>query len=193
MSHKKNKNRTITLFLFLSTLFNVTSQAQAQRWNVDYQKSSITFTLSVAGQNVEGQAKSFTADILFPPDKIENADISVDIDMNSITVGNSDGDAALKEKEWLNTSAFPQGKFTANKAARKDDGTFNLTGSLELRGTPHPITLPFTLGVDGKTAIASGTTSLLRTDFDIGTNAQTGPITVGEEVKITIHLTATRQ
>ena len=68
-----------------------------------------------------------------------------------------------------------------------------LDGNLTLRGVTRPLTLPFTLEIDGSVAQAKGRVELSRDAFGVGQ----GPWATGEwvalEVGVDIAITATRE
>ncbi|MGN6515766.1 MAG: YceI family protein, partial [Rhizomicrobium sp.] len=56
----------------------------------------------------------------------------------------------------------------------------------------RPLTLPFTLTIDGKTAHMTGTADVMRNQFNVGTGEWAKPGTVAWDVKVNIDLTATQ-
>lgn len=168
--------------------------AMAASWKIDPAKSSVTFNISVAGQKVEGRVQSFSGTVQFEPKAPEEALASVTFELATITVGNADGDAALKEKEWFDVSAHPNGTYEAKGAELlPEDGGYQFQGELTLRGKSMPVTLPFTLAIDGDKAEATAQTTIKRKDFGIGNDANTGPITVGDDVVISIKIVAVKE
>lgn len=170
---------------------NDTSAPVATATSGNWQVESGTLGISVQqmGQAVTGQFADWTADIRFDetPTEGKNGAVSVRINTASLTLGSVSDQA--KGKDFLDTAAFAEAVFTADITAA--DGAYIATGSLNLRGAEVPVTLPFTLTIDGGTATMSGTTTLDRRTFGMGT-AYSDEATVGFFVTVQVDLVARR-
>jgi polyisoprenoid-binding protein YceI len=72
-----------------------------------------------------------------------------------------------------------------------DGETFIAQGTLTIKGTSVPVTLPFTLDLDGNTATMSGNLSLNRMDFGVG-QSMNDETSLGFGVDVSINLTASK-
>ncbi len=138
------------------------------------------------GSAVTGQFANWTADIRFTPDAPDNR-VTVTIDTTSLTFGSVTDQA--KAPEFFDTTAHPTASFTAGISGEMPQ--LVATGTLSLRGVDHPVSLPFTLQINGETATMQGTTTLDRRDFGMG-SSYPDEASVGFPVTVTIALTATR-
>jgi polyisoprenoid-binding protein YceI len=93
------------------------------------------------------------------------------------------------EAEFFDIATHPTATFTAD-ILPADQG-YVATGTLTLRGTERPVSLPFTLDLQGDTAVMTGTTTLDRRDFGIG-KSYGDEASVGFPVTVTVDLVARR-
>ena len=155
----------------------------ASDWTVT--EGEIAITVVQFGSEVEGSFGDWTAAITYDPEA-ENPKgrVETTIAIPSLSLG-SVTDQAMGP-DYFDSTTYPTATFTA-EILETDTGHV-ADGTLTLKGETVPVTLPFDLTLDGDTATASGSVTLLRRDFGIGT-AET---TVGYEVGIDISLTAQR-
>lgn len=142
------------------------------------------------GSEVSGQFANWQSDIQFNPDAAGPAKghVTTTIDIASLTLG-SVTDQALGA-DFLNAAAHPQAIFDA--AITATDTAYLATGTLTLNGTTVPLTLPFTLQMNGDTAVMQGTADIARLDFNIGQTMPEGD-TLGLTVTVPVTLTATKR
>lgn len=160
-------------------------------WQV--QSGSLALTVRQLGSDVTGQFAIWQADIHFDENAPSDAKgtVNVTIDMTSLSLGSVSAQA--KGPDFLNTDTHKRATFTAviSGDSANTAPNYAATGTLSMVGTDLPITLPFTLHIDGDTATMQGKTTLDRRDFGIGTKySDEGSIGFGTE--ITVALTATR-
>lgn len=164
--------------------------AGAPVWKVDPARSSLTFTAQQAGAPVEGRFATWTAEIAFDPDAPEAAKIRTTVDIASATTGQGQIDGALASDAWFGAQAFPQAVFEATGAKVTGEGSFEAAGTLTIKGVAVPVTLPFTLAIDGDTARAAGKVELSRDAWSIGAGVPDS--TVAAAVGVAFEITATK-
>jgi len=153
-------------------------------WEVDTSASRIGFSGQQSGQPFDGVFNAWNAHIEFDPDNLSAARAVVTIDVSSATTGGSFIDGAIPSASWLNAGSHPEARFAVSSFRAVGDGSYEASGELTLKGVTQPITLPFTLALDGDTARAEGRVTLDRRAFAIGTDdpdndgAVSGDITV---------------
>lgn len=162
----------------------VAAAASPGAWKV--QEGTLTFALRQMGQEVQGDFAAWTATIDFDP-ATGTGHVTVAIDTTSLHL------AAVTEQarapEFLDTAAFPTATFAA--AIAPATSGYAATGTLTLRGVDKPVTLPFTLQIDGDTATMTGETTLDRRDFGMGPSYP-DESTVGFVVTVKVALRANR-
>ncbi len=144
-------------------------------WIVDKTASRLAFSGTVSGQGFTGVFRRWDAVIHFAPQDLVHSDVAVTIAMTSAVTGDGDRDALL-----------PHGLRLVSP------GHYEAPGVLTLRGVAHPLTLPFSLAITGKTAKMNAQAPLNRLALGVGQGEWTATDTVGAPVILTTQLTATR-
>ncbi|MBN2630731.1 MAG: cytochrome b/b6 domain-containing protein [Rhodobacteraceae bacterium] len=156
----------------------------AGNWQVT--EGTLGFGVQQMGQAVSGQFANWTADIHFDPVRGTGA-VTVSIDTGSLTLGSVTQQA--KSADFFDTAQFPQAIFAAEITPAAIG--YEAKGTLSLRGASQPVTLPFTLILNGDTASMTGSTRLDRRDFGMGASYE-DESSVGFGVDVNIALTATQ-
>jgi cytochrome b561/polyisoprenoid-binding protein YceI len=155
--------------------------------------STLNFSATWAGDAIEGQFKRWTADILFSPDALDRSKLTVSIDMSSAATGDDQRDSSLPSGDFFDTASHPKATYTASKFRKTGEGKFVADGTLDLRGVKKPLSLPFTLKIDGDTATARGVTTLDRTAFGVGQGEWASTDQIGGKVKVSFAITAQKK
>ncbi|MFN4153673.1 MAG: cytochrome b/b6 domain-containing protein [Paracoccaceae bacterium] len=166
----------------------VPAPATAGNWQVT--DGTLAFNVSQMGQSVSGSFATWAADISFDETATNgiHGSATVTIDTTSLTLGSVTTQA--KSADFFDTASHPQAIFTADILPTATG--YEATGTLTLRGSTVPVTLPFTLTIEGDSATMTGQTSLDRRDFGMG-QTYTDEASVGFGVTVDVALTATRQ
>lgn len=159
--------------------------AQAGNWQVA--EGRIGFTVRQMAADVHGGFTGWTAGIAYDEAR-RSGTVTVRIPIAGMSLGTVTRQAA--GPEFLNAAAHPEAVFDA--AIAEAEGGLAATGTLTLRGATMPVTLPFTLRIEGDTARMAGRTVLDRRDFGIGPSYP-DESTVGFAVAVEVELTATRR
>jgi polyisoprenoid-binding protein YceI len=129
--------------------------------------SKIGFVGSKVTGSHEGGFNTFKGTLSVADGKLVAAGSSVEIDMNSLW---SDADMLtghLKSSDFFDVETFATTTFTFTGIGAGADGTFNVTGNLELRGVTKSISFPATVVVaDGQISL-NAEFFLKRSDFGI--------------------------
>ncbi|WP_159810009.1 cytochrome b/b6 domain-containing protein [Litoreibacter roseus] len=158
-----------------------------------WQVTDGTLGISVTqlGSAVEGGFEDWTAAINFSEEADadgRHGDVEVTISIPSLTLGSVTSQAL--EPDFFDANSFQTATFTADIMA--DGEAYVAEGTLTLKGSTQPVTLPFTLTIDGDTATMSGQTQLNRTNYNIG-ESYPDESSVAFPVDVTVNLTAVRQ
>jgi cytochrome b561/polyisoprenoid-binding protein YceI len=161
-------------------------------WTVQ-KGSTLTFAATWTDSTIEGQFRTWTADILFSPNALDRSKVSVAVDMASASTGDDQRDQSLPTGDFFDTAEHPKATFVATGFRRTGEGRYVADGMLDLRGVKKPVSLPFTLKIDGDTATAHGVTTLDRTTFGIGQGEWASTDEIAAKVKVSFQLTAKRK
>jgi polyisoprenoid-binding protein YceI len=188
------KRATVAAWLaaMLLTVAGRVAAADIPTWTVDPAKSKLGFSGTQTGAPFNGTFARYNAAIAFDPDHLAASHIRVSVDLASAATGDTQRDTALPGDDWFDIAHFPQASFTSDSIRKKPDGTYEALGTLTLRGVGHPLTLPFTLEINGANARAKGHVTLVRTAFGVGQGQWASGDYVALEVGIDIDIAATR-
>lgn len=159
---------------------------------VEVAKSNLLFSYKQMGVSMDGRFKKFTADIQFDPTKTSAASASLDVDLNSIDVGSSEGNSEVGGKLWFNTKLFPSAKFTSTSVKSIGGDKYEVLGKLTIKGKTQDVIAPTTIKIQGNTAQFDGAFTIKRNDFLIGEGLWADTSAVANEVAVKFHIVTTR-
>ncbi|SDW32688.1 cytochrome b/b6 domain-containing protein [Litoreibacter albidus] len=163
-------------------------EAVQSDWSV--QDGTLAITVRQLGSDVQGSFADWTAAIDFseePDADGRHGSVEVQIAVGSLSLGSVTAQAM--GADFLDASAHDTAVFKADILADLD--TYIAKGTLTLKGIASPVELPFSLNIDGDTAIMQGQTRLNRTSFNVG-ESYPDESSLGFDVAVEVALTATR-
>jgi polyisoprenoid-binding protein YceI len=188
----KWSGRIILAALLIAPFISVASAADVASWKLDPAKSQLGFFGTQTGTKFEGKFTRYSTVIVFDPNDLADSHITVTVDLASAVSGDTQRDTALPGIDWFNVAQFPQAKFETTAIHKEGANTYEAVGNLTLRGVTKPLTLPFTLEINGTTAHAQGHVDLVRTDFGVGQGPWASGQWVALDVGVNIDIVATR-
>ena len=129
--------------------------------------STIGFVGSKITGSHDGGFKAFRGSVSIADGTPEGSSIEVVIDTTSIWSDNERLTGHLKSADFFDVENHPTATFESIAIAATDNGTYTLSGNLELRGITKQISFPAIIQVDDQGFSASAEFSLNRMDFDI--------------------------
>ncbi len=166
-------------------------------WRVDMVHSAIRFRVRHLGISwVNGEFKTWQADLVYDPNNPEAASVSTHIQTASVNTNGDRRDADIKSGNYLAIDSFPEMTFTSRRVERVDATHLRIHGDLTLRGVTKPVILDTEIsgilnGSRGKRVAFTATTTITRQDYGIVFNRLVeGAQVVGDEVRITIDIEA---
>lgn len=169
-----------------------TSNLGENGWAIVKQQSKLTFKAALYGAEFEGTFHDFDGTIRFNPDDLANSSADIRIGMMDITTGDADRDSNIKNSDWFDSENHGESRFETLQFEKADGNKYIAIGNLTIRGVTMPVSMPFTLDIQGNTAKIQGEVALNRLDFRIGTGQWEDEKTVGHSVRVLIDLTAVR-
>jgi polyisoprenoid-binding protein YceI len=161
-------------------------------WVVDKGASSLRFTSSMAGEGFTGAFKRWDADIRFDPANLTASSVTATVDVASAATGNADRDQALPTDTFLDAPHFPRATFVARHFTALGGGRYQADGLLTLRGVSKPLSLPFTLTIQGAQAKMAGAVGINRLAFGVGQGEWKATTTIPAAVTVSVAITARR-
>lgn len=157
-------------------------------WAVE--DGTLGLTVRQLGSDVTGEFADWTAAINFSqtPDAAGKfGDVEVTVAIPSLSLGSVTAQAL--GADFLNAAAFATATYTADIFA--DGEIFIAKGTLRIKELEAPVFMPFTLQIEGDTAVMQGQSKVQRLDFGVG-RTYPDETSLGFEVVIEVALTATR-
>jgi polyisoprenoid-binding protein YceI len=177
--------------MLLGATLAVSAQAASAQQQVVPSQSEVRFTARQMGVPLEGQFKTFSAQVAFDPAKLSASKITFVVDTGSATLGSRETDAELPKATWFNVPKFPQAQFESSRIEAKGGGVFAVAGKLTIKGNVQDVVVPVTLTQSGTTTTAIGTLPIKRLAFKIGENEWADTSMVADDVTVKFKLALT--
>ena len=172
-------------------LLAVAPAAHAQQKLVAAQ-SSLSFVIKQMGVPVEGQFKTFDAQVAFDPAKLASSRIGFTVEMGSATMGAKEVDVEMPKPVWLSALKFPQATFQSSAIKALGGGKFEVQGKLSIKGNARDVTVPVTLAQTGTApnlaTTATGAFAIPRLAFKVGEAEWADTSMVADEVQVKFKL-----
>jgi cytochrome b561/polyisoprenoid-binding protein YceI len=149
----------------------------------------IGFAVGNGSETITGSFSRWTARIVMDPDHPQTADIRVEIDLASASVGDAYQNGMLPGDEFFATAAHPTATFSASGADHAANG-YRAVGTLTLKGVRKAQTIRFTLSGSGRSRTVSGSARVARMDFGVGNGASSSDL--APIVRVDFRFLATR-
>jgi polyisoprenoid-binding protein YceI len=179
-----------------------TSVVEETRWALDAAHSQVSFSVRhMMIANVRGEFQKVSAQAVYDPRRPEAAQISVSVDVTSISTRDEKRDAHLRSADFFDVEHHPSITFVS-KSVRRKGGGLEMVGDLTIRDTTREVTLaieeitPEHTDPWGNQRVgASARTKIRRSDFGMRWNAalEAGGVLVGDEVSIVVEAELIKQ
>jgi len=192
------RSRSINWLLWLAVILLSLGSAHAAgaSYRYDAVHSQIVFSVSHDGYSRPfGRLHIAKGWLRFDPGDWSTAATELDIDLDSLDMGDADWNKAVCKPNLLDCAHDRYAHFVSTRIERKDGQHGVLHGQLSMRGTSQSVSIPFTFNRAGRTIYGlhdvagfSATTMLDRDAF--GITAYSGSI--GYQVSVWLELEAIR-
>lgn len=176
-----------------SVKVDAVAEAKSDEWIVQKAASSIGFATIWSGTAINGGFSDWRAKIKFDSAALGTSSVLVTINTGSVTASDGQVQSALTGSDWFDTSAHSQAIFSATAFSAKGGDRFVASGTLTLRGVSQPLSLPFTLKIDGDQAIMRGNATIDRIKFGVGQGDWKATTDVPANVSVSIRVKAKRK
>jgi cytochrome b561 len=163
-------------------------------WTVDPARSAIVVEgfMNKTQKPQSGAFGKWTAQIKFDPKDLPHSKVSVTISTASFRTGNTFYDGVLPDADWLSQDKFPTASFTASTFTGLGGGKYQAKGVLTVKGASFPVTLPFTLTINGVAADMKGALPLDLDTLAMGKENDPGREYAAKAVTVNVTVHATR-
>lgn len=172
------------------------------QWALDVSHSEVQFKVKhLVISTVTGTFGVFGGSLTSNGEDFEGAEISFNVDINSIETNNADRNAHLKSDDFFNAEKFPEMKFSSTSMKKINESFYEVTGDLTIRDVTKSVTLKAEYGgvmVDpwGNTKIGFEVEGKInRKDYNLLWSAVTesGGLVVSDEVRLNINVEFAKQ
>ncbi|MEQ8455212.1 MAG: YceI family protein [Sandaracinaceae bacterium] len=177
----------------------MTTNTNAQRWNIDTTHSGIGFSVRhMVFAKVRGRFARWSGLVQLDPAHPTGGRVEVTIDASSIDTGVPDRDAHLRSADFFDVERFEALRFESTRVEQNDGGELRVHGALTIRDVTRDVVLDARFlgaGKDpwGNQRVAfQASASVDRRDFGLEWNQvlEAGGVLVGEKVEIEIEVQA---
>lgn len=148
-------------------------------YNVDPTHAYIRFQYSHLGlSNPTLGFEEFSLSMDLDTENPTNTTVALDIVTDSVQTGSEIFHDHLTGSKWFDAANNPNITFNSTSVAAKDDGTYDVTGDLTIKGESHPVTLNISINgammhpMANKPVVGvSGHGGLMRSQWGLGANA----------------------
>jgi polyisoprenoid-binding protein YceI len=177
-------------FLLLLFLLAALPAAADECYTVDPAGGSVSFELRQAGSPFRGAFRRFGGELCIAQRQV--ARIDVWLEPASVETGLPEIDAALKDKEFFDVGKHPRIAFASESVQARSDRQV-ARGTLDIKGKRRTADVPFRLGESGGKQVVSGSFTLDRLDYGIGTGEWSDTRWLGAEVKVDFSASLSRR
>jgi polyisoprenoid-binding protein YceI len=173
-----------------------TGLALAKSWELDKAHANIYFGVDHIFTQIRGHFDDFSAKINFDPEDLGASSFFFEIKVDSINTNNGKRDKHLRSADFFNESDFPVIQFQSKSIAATGNNTYNVTGTLTMKGKEYDFILPLSLAgvkdhpmVKGaQVAGFNGELLIDRLEYGVGNGKYYKLGVVGKEVEILVAL-----
>ncbi len=166
-------------------------------WKLDASHSELLFKVKhLMITNVKGEFRTFDAQVVSNGSNFDGARVTLTIDAASIFTNNTDRDAHLRSADFFDTDTYPKMTFESLEMSRRDEDTYQLNGTLTMKGVTKEVSLDVEFGgvvtdLYGQEKAGFSISGILnRKDWGLNWNAalETGGVVVSEEVRLSAEI-----
>lgn len=160
------------LFFFSFLIFSLSTFSQ--KYKPLDAGSKVHFVIKNFGISTGGDISALKGDINFIPANVSASSFSVSVDVKTIDTDNGTRDEHLKSKEYFNSEKYPEITLVSTKISTTNKtkaGWYFFTGNLTMHGITKPISFPFTAMQKGGDYLFSGSFTINRLDFGVGSSS----------------------
>jgi len=157
--------------------------------------SKINFVGSKVTGKESGEFKTFSGTIDLVGNKPEESQVSVDIDMASVTTDAGGLADHLKTADFFEVEKYPKATFISTKIAsdkEKGENNYSVTGDLNFHGVKKSITFPAKIVVTDNEVTVDSEFFINRREFNVNYAGRANDL-IRDEVVLTLNIKAPRQ
>ncbi len=132
------------LLFCIAVLWTVVSHAQTV-WSIDQAHSTALFSVThMMISEVDGWFSDFSGKLTQQGPSLEQSAIEVTIKTTSVNTTNEKRDNHLRSADFFDCEHYPTATFASTAIKKTGDNTYDVEGTLTMRGTAQPVVLKAT-------------------------------------------------
>jgi len=169
-----------------------------QTFSIDLAHSDAAFQVRHLLSKVRGRFTDFSGTVAFDAAQPEKSTVQLTIQAASVDTGVAQRDEHLRSDDFFAARTFPTLTFESSSMTRTGEDTFDVLGTLSIRGVSRSVVIPVTMLGRAKDPWGNdklffeAEVTLNRKDYGLTWNAvlETGGFMVGDEVKVSLNVQA---
>ena len=181
--------RGLSVLLLLTLAFtgwSATARADAVRFRVQPEASTVTFKATSRLMNADGRFHRLAGEVLVDPKDLSTAKVTLSIEAASIDTGIALRDNHLRSEDFFDARRFPIITFESGRVEATGRRGI-VAGRLTLHGVTREIAVPVDVGLTTVALVVSGTLVINRRDYGLIYQSFLSPIADDVLVVFTIH------
>lgn len=152
---------------------------------IQTEASEVTFKVSSSASlgKTEGSFNGPTGNVSFDADNLSDSYFDVQVDATTIETGVNLRDNHLKSDDFFYVEKYPYITFVSTSIQKTTSG-YVTAGKLTIRDVEKQVRIPFEVSVNGNVTALTGTFTVQRKEFDLGTGF--GGFFIGNEVEVSV-------
>lgn len=136
---------------------------------ISNENSKVEFVGSKVTGSHNGSFHKFSGALYFVPNRLENSQVTVDVETDSVEADDVKLTGHLKSADFFDAAKFPKATFVSTeiKSGGAGGATHTITGNLDLHGVKKSITFPATVTVAADGVKLNSEFAINRKDFGI--------------------------
>lgn len=176
------------ILLLALTVAATPALAQAAPYVIAPAGSRIDFSYAQMGAAMQGAFRSFSGTANLDDAQPQKSSVSISVQTASISLGSSDADNTAAGAEFFNSKVFPLARFQSSQVQPLGNGRYRISGSFTLKNVSHPLTVNAIMQPQGADRLLTGSFTLKRLDYGIGTGEWADTSTLGNDVRVNFAL-----
>jgi len=146
-------------------------------YGIEKTGSEIKFQVKSRLKVIEGVFENWKVQVDLDPTHLEALQLGVQAQSASIKTGSLFEETLIRGENFFAAEKHPEVSVSSKKVSAESAGRFRMEAELTVRGTTHPVVIPFVLEMNGEhEGVLRGEFEFNRKDFGIAYNMTLNPI-----------------
>ncbi len=162
--------------------------ADPGRWSPVAANSELLFAAYYEGEELPGRFAAFGVRLETDEETGVPTALFVEVQTGSADMQDREVNAEIVEPEWFDARSFPTANFESRDIRPAESG-FLAIGRLRLKGIEQALEIPLDWRQEGETATLSGSVTLSRQDWEVGTGEWSNNASLSDRVDVRYRVT----